>query len=242
MNKFIILFLLVCVPLQARNFNIKRYEKYSVKYESYIEGASKKYGIDKDIIKAVISYESNWSAKVIGSGNCVGLMQVKKGHTDAKRNIYSGTGILAHYLKKCNGDMLKALSAYNRGYAGFKRTKLPYTKYALNVIRFWYKIKCLDVKKIKESKNYLDGTNVQLKLGKQMSNKDKWESYIDTVDNSQKDFIRAECKSQFHSFKSRLLENENNEWVHLFFIIIEENLYKVLNKIKSTTYNKLIIK
>ena len=86
-----------------------------------ISSASKKYDLPVELIKAIITVESNSFSKAKGKDNCKGLMQVKGGTYDSHRNIMSGTGILKHYMNKCKNDTTKALTAYNMGFTGMKR-------------------------------------------------------------------------------------------------------------------------
>jgi soluble lytic murein transglycosylase-like protein len=144
--RLIILFILLSNIATAgtyRQLNVTRYLKYSVKYEKTIVEASEKHSIDKDMIKAVISKESNWAAKAIGTGNCKSLMQVQNGPTDPHRSIKAGTAMLARLYKKY-GDWRVALSCYNRGERGFRRLNTTTTKYAESVLAYCEQIKTID--------------------------------------------------------------------------------------------------
>jgi soluble lytic murein transglycosylase-like protein len=48
-------------------------------------------------------------------------MQIRAGSYNIKANINGGCAILKHLIRRCNGDVRKALTAYHRGYAGMKR-------------------------------------------------------------------------------------------------------------------------
>jgi soluble lytic murein transglycosylase-like protein len=114
----------------------KKHDKINC-YKNSIASASKKYDIPVELIKAVITIESNSFSKSKGKDNCNGLMQVKCGTYDSHRNIMSGTGILKHYLNKCKNDTAKALTAYNMGYTGMKRYYKKHghgSKYAKRVL------------------------------------------------------------------------------------------------------------
>ena len=106
----------VTVSSQAIKKNIERKS-----FTKSIASASKKYDLPAELIKAIITVESNGFSKAKGKDNCNGLMQVKCGSYDPHKNIMSGTGILKHYLNKCKNDTAKALTAYNMGYTGMKR-------------------------------------------------------------------------------------------------------------------------
>ncbi len=109
-----ILFLFFFLSVSSQAYQKKCYAKS-------IASASKKYDVPVELIKAVITIESNNFSKAKGKDNCKGLMQVKCGTYDTHRNIMSGTGILKHYLNKCKNDTAKALTAYNMGYTGMIR-------------------------------------------------------------------------------------------------------------------------
>lgn len=104
-------------------------------YIKTIYKASKKHKIDPNLIKAVISVESNWDPRALGdNGQSYGLMQIKL--TTAKDisglkdltgemlyrpgvNINLGTKYLA-YQKKRYGNYEKAVAAYNAGQVLYK--------------------------------------------------------------------------------------------------------------------------
>lgn len=120
----IITLIIALVPMisSARSINWKRFEKNSGKYdriiEKYIKVYSEKYDVDitPELVKAVISYESNWSVKAHNkNSNCIGLMQIKNGSHDPDKNIKCGISMLCKYLKRFDGDKHLALSAYNQG-------------------------------------------------------------------------------------------------------------------------------
>lgn len=113
----VLLFFFIAVSSQGNQKNHERINRF----EKSIASASKKYDLPVELIKAVITVESNSFSKAKGKDNCKGLMQVKCGSNDSHRNIMSGTGILKHYLNKCKNDTAKALTAYNMGYTGMKR-------------------------------------------------------------------------------------------------------------------------
>jgi len=170
MKKFIILItiLLTFSEVQARNLNVKRYEKYSAKYAIHVKDACKKYELDETLVKAVISWESSWSHHVKSNTNCVGLMQVRNGSTDPRKNIFSGVAILKNlfnrYKQKEPNQLdsviwLKALSAYNLGVTGFNRTRKKHISYATNVMRFKNKIEYLDI--LKDCKSLCRGNKMK---------------------------------------------------------------------------------
>jgi len=103
--------------------------KYEVKtgnitIDSAVEKASRKYGIDKELLMAVIKQESDFNPNCVSSAGAQGLMQLMPGTArevgvtnpfDIEQNIDGG----AKYLKKMldmHGNVKElALAAYNAG-------------------------------------------------------------------------------------------------------------------------------
>ncbi|MGL4741545.1 MAG: lytic transglycosylase domain-containing protein [Sarcina sp.] len=89
-----------------------------------IERASKKYGVDKQLIRAIIKAESNFNPKVTSHAGAQGVMQIMPfnfkmlGITngyDIEQNINGGVKLLKQYLDKFGGNVEMALMAYNGG-------------------------------------------------------------------------------------------------------------------------------
>lgn len=95
---------------------------------NHIEKMAKKYGLNPDVIKALIEEESGWVASAEGdNGQSVGLMQIQErwhkermkrlGVTDLydpEQNITLGCDILSELVNKY-GNYRDALSVYNSG-------------------------------------------------------------------------------------------------------------------------------
>lgn len=85
---------------------------------------SKQYGVDPNLILAIIRNESNFQPDVVSSAGAVGLMQlmpITQRHLgvsnayDIDENIRGGVQLISEMLHKYNGDVEMALMAYGAG-------------------------------------------------------------------------------------------------------------------------------
>ena len=103
--------------------------------QQHINNLASENGIDKYIIYAMIKHESGYRTDAIGdNGNSIGLMQVQpKYHrarmdrlgvtdlVDPYQNVIVGVDYLAEMLERYEGNMTKALTAYNCGIGGAEK-------------------------------------------------------------------------------------------------------------------------
>lgn len=94
------------------------------KIYSAVDDAAKKYGVDPNLILAVIKQESDFDPNSTSGVGAAGLMQIMPenfshlGITDGydvEQNVSGGTKLLKEYLDKYNGSSELALMAYNGG-------------------------------------------------------------------------------------------------------------------------------
>ncbi|MDA8414067.1 MAG: lytic transglycosylase domain-containing protein [Desulfobacteraceae bacterium] len=97
-----------------------------------ISRASRRYGVDEGLIKAVIHAESNFKTNAVSHAGAQGLMQLMPataaglGVTDAfnpEQNVMAGTRFLKDLLNRYGGDIDKSLAAYNWGPGNVDRGK-----------------------------------------------------------------------------------------------------------------------
>lgn len=92
--------------------------------DSIIAKASRQYGVEPALIRAVIKAESNFNPKAVSHAGAQGLMQLMPATArglgvndpfDAEQNVMAGTKFLKGLLDRYNGNLDAALAAYNWG-------------------------------------------------------------------------------------------------------------------------------
>ncbi len=93
----------------------------SLPYGAAIVDASGNSGVDGLLIASVVEMESGFASNVVSPRGAVGLMQVRPGApggadlTDPKVNLEVGSRYLGGLLDRYDGDLERALAAYNAG-------------------------------------------------------------------------------------------------------------------------------
>ncbi len=99
-------------------------------YEKMAHQAADRHGVDPNLVKAVISAESDYNPGVVSKAGAMGLMQLMPGTAkdmqvqnpfDPAQNIEGGTKYLAWLSKMFDGDEQKILAAYNWGPGNVRR-------------------------------------------------------------------------------------------------------------------------
>lgn len=105
--------------------NYKTHQNGSkLNYEGEILDASRKHGVDPDLVKAVIKVESDFNPNAVSPRNAMGIMQLMPETArdysvddpfDPKENIDGGVRALRDLMDYFNNDLALSLAAYNAG-------------------------------------------------------------------------------------------------------------------------------
>jgi soluble lytic murein transglycosylase-like protein len=100
------------------------FHKNSTWLDPIISKASRKYGVDVGLIRAVIKAESDFNPQAVSHAGARGLMQLMPATArslgvsdsfDPEQNVMGGTRFLKDLLHRYDGDVDAALAAYNWG-------------------------------------------------------------------------------------------------------------------------------
>lgn len=112
---------------QARKEQIQKAMKTSdgVQIKNSVNKYSKMYGVEPNMIYAIMLTESGFNKNAVSPGNCIGLMQLSSSTFRARnvgtniynidQNIHAGTKHYAGLLGRYRGNSQYALAAYNYG-------------------------------------------------------------------------------------------------------------------------------
>lgn len=108
-------------------------------FSDLIRQAAHKYGVDAKLVDAVAKTESNYSPTAVSEVGAVGIMQLMPDTAsslgvnniyDPKENIEGGVKYIKQLLNTFDGDVKKAVAAYNAGAQAVKNYNgvPPYTE------------------------------------------------------------------------------------------------------------------
>ena len=121
--------------------------------QKLIREGARRYGLDPELIKAVIRVESNYDPSAVSVAGAMGLMQLMpetalglgvENAFNPSENILGGTKLLSRLLDRFNGDLTLTLAAYH---AGAKRVEehggvppIPQTRRYIRKVLSAYKV------------------------------------------------------------------------------------------------------
>ena len=124
----IIIFLLIIISILGY-YVLKAL--YPQEYKEYVEKYSEMYGVDEELIYAMIKEESNFNQDANSHKDAIGLMQLVQDTADEvglelgiedvdlrdpETNIQIGTKYLSDLIEKYDGNIKFAIVAYNAGF------------------------------------------------------------------------------------------------------------------------------
>jgi soluble lytic murein transglycosylase len=138
--------------LYLRTYPKKRPGVYIKKYDGIIRQASRRFGVEPSLIKAVIKAESDFNHEAVSRKGAQGLMQLMPGTATAMKvqnpfnpeeNIYGGTRYLGLMLERFKNNKRLALAAYNAGPEEVEKNKgvppFPETRSFISKVLDYYR-------------------------------------------------------------------------------------------------------
>ena len=121
------------------------------KYDHFISDASKEFGVDSRLLKAMIKAESDFDPRAVSKKGAMGLMQIMpenfkmlnlKNPFDPWENIKAGARYFKKLHERFNGKLALTLAAYNAGPTAVDRYKSipPFQEteeYVRRVLRYY---------------------------------------------------------------------------------------------------------
>lgn len=114
---------------QHRHFRFSK-ASFPKNYKDLVSKYSSKYGVNADLVHAVIQTESSYIPDAVSPKGAQGLMQLMpetainyevSDSFDAEENIRGGVHFLSDLIKKYDGDVKLVLAAYNAGEGAVKK-------------------------------------------------------------------------------------------------------------------------
>ena len=127
----IIIFILIIIAIIIVGRELTMKQLYKKEYSEYVSKYSQEYGVEEDLVYAIIKAESNFESDAVSNKNAQGLMQLmystaeevaekngieltEENILDPEININIGTKYISELLEKYE-CMEVALAAYNAG-------------------------------------------------------------------------------------------------------------------------------
>lgn len=114
---------------QQRHFRFTK-ASFPKNYKDLVSRYSSQYGVNADLVHAVIQTESSYIPDAVSSKGAQGLMQLMpetalnygvSDSLDAEENIKGGVHLLSDLIEKYDGDVKLVLAAYNAGEGAVKK-------------------------------------------------------------------------------------------------------------------------
>ena len=126
----LIILIILLIILAIAGYYILKY-LYPQDYKEYVEKYSKMYGVEEELVYAMIKEESNFDKDANSHKSAIGLMQLVQDTADEvglelgienvdlrdpETNIQIGTKYLSDLIEKYDGNIKFAIVAYNAGF------------------------------------------------------------------------------------------------------------------------------